>query len=294
MKAVRVKSPAKINLGLKVIKKRADEYHDIETIFQMINLYDVVILRESSDRITLCSDNNAIPLDERNLAYRAAQTLREKIGIKKGVKIEIYKHIPISAGLGGGSSNAAVTLVGLNYLWDLNLSPDDLLPLASSLGADVPFFLAGPTAMGKGRGDELQNLHLKSKFYVILINSGLTISTKWVYDNIELKLTKNGNDIKILKFMFEEDEIEKGAGLLFNDLESVVAERYSIINEMKEALLSAGALGASMSGSGSTVFGIFKDCHSAERAYENLKREKWTLFLTENLTSRVYPEEVIV
>lgn len=294
MKAVRVKSPAKINLGLKVIKKRADEYHDIETIFQMINLYDVVILRESSDRITLCSDNNAIPLDERNLAYRAAQTLREKIGIKKGVKIEIYKHIPISAGLGGGSSNAAVTLVGLNYLWDLNLSLDDLLPLASSLGADVPFFLAGPTAMGTGRGDELQNLHLKSKFYVILINSGLTISTKWVYDNIELKLTKNGNDIKILKFMFEEDEIEKGAGLLFNDLESVVAERYSIINEMKEALLSAGALGASMSGSGSTVFGIFKDCHSAERAYENLKREKWTLFLTENLTSRVYPEEVIV
>ncbi|MBI3601050.1 MAG: 4-(cytidine 5'-diphospho)-2-C-methyl-D-erythritol kinase [Nitrospinae bacterium] len=305
MKTIKIKSPAKINIGLKVVGKRADGYHDIETIFQMIDLCDDIVLTESAGAITLHSDNKDIPTDEKNLAYRAAKLLRDRTGVDKGVRIEIGKHIPISAGLGGGSSNAAAALLGLNYIWDLGLSKDELLPTAKSIGADVPLFLSCPRAMGTGRGDELQTLPVKSKFYVILLNPRLHISTEWVYRNLKLELTKNKNDIRIIKFMFERDEIEKAASLMFNDLESVVTEKYSVIADMKEALLSAGAAGSSMSGSGSTVFGIFKDYPSAEKAVESLKlvpavskqgNEKWTLFLAENITGlhEVYPREVIV
>ncbi len=296
MKIIKIKSPAKINIGLKVAGKRADGYHDIETIFQMLDLCDDIVLTESADAITLHSNSRDIPTDERNLAYKAAKLLRERTEVDKGVKIEICKHIPIAAGLGGGSSNAAAALLGLNYIWDLGLSRDDLLPMAKTIGADVPFFLSAPRAMGIGRGDELQTLPIKSKFYVILLNPGLHISTQWVYKNLKLELTKNKNDIKIIKFMLEKDEIEKTAGFMFNDLESVVTEEYGVINDMKYALLSEGAAGSLMSGSGSTVFGIFKDYNLAKRAGESLKSEKWTLFLAESITGlhEVYPREVIV
>jgi 4-diphosphocytidyl-2-C-methyl-D-erythritol kinase len=296
MKTIKIKSPAKINIGLKVVGKRADGYHDIETIFQIIDLCDDIVLTESAGAITLFSDSRDIPIDERNLAYRAAKLLRERTGIDKGVRIEIYKHIPISAGLGGGSSNAAVTLLGLNYIWDLGLSRDELLPIAKTIGADVPLFLSYPRAMGTGKGDELQTMPVKSKFYVILLNPQLHISTEWVYRNLKLELTKNKNDIRIIKFMLERDEIEKAASLMFNDLESAVTEKYSVISDMKEALRLAGAAGSLMSGSGSTVFGIFKDYPSAIRAADGLKDEKWSIFLAENITSlhEVYPREVIV
>lgn len=296
MKRIKIKSPAKINLGLNVIEKRADGYHNIETVFQMINLYDDIIFTESSNDIELHSSSKDIPLDDGNLSYRAARLLREKTGIKKGVSINIDKHIPVSAGLGGGSSNAAVTLLGLNYIWDLKLPRNELISIAKSLGADVPFFLSASCAYGTGRGDEIQNLPVKSSFYVILLNSGCAISTKWVYANLRLNLTRNKRDIKILKFMLVRGDIEEMSSLLFNDLESVVEKKYGIINEMKEALLSAGALGAAMSGSGSTVFGVFKDYPSAEYASSKLKGKGWFLFLAETLTSlqKVYPEEVIV
>lgn len=296
MKTIKIKSPAKINIGLKVVGKRADGYHDIETIFQMLDLCDDIVLTESGGAITLFSDNRDIPIDERNLAYKAAKLLKDRRGIDKGVRIEVYKRIPVSAGLGGGSSNAAAALLGLNYIWDLGLSKDALLPMAKTIGADVPFFLSYPRALGTGRGDELQTMSGKSKFYVILLNPQLHISTEWVYRNLKMELTKNKNDIKIIKFMLERDEIEKAASLMFNDLESVVTAKYGIITVMKEALLSAGAAGASMSGSGSTMFGIFKDYPSAKKACESLKSEKWTLFLAENITGlhEVYPKEVIV
>ncbi|MBI4379460.1 MAG: 4-(cytidine 5'-diphospho)-2-C-methyl-D-erythritol kinase, partial [Nitrospinae bacterium] len=200
MRKINIKSPSKINLGLKVIGRRDDGYHDVETVFQMINLCDDVVLTESSYGITLYSDCKDIPFDERNLAYRAAQLLLKETGIKKGVKIEIYKNIPISAGLGGGSSNAAVTLLGLNYVLDLQLSRDELFPIAMSLGADVPFFLSGPQAFGTGRGDKLQNLSCKERFYILLLNPHIPISTAWVYENLNLELTKEMNNIKILKF----------------------------------------------------------------------------------------------
>jgi 4-diphosphocytidyl-2-C-methyl-D-erythritol kinase len=296
MKSIKIKSPAKINLGLKVVGKRSDGYHDIETVFQMISLYDYITLTESDTGITLYSNNKDIPLDEKNLAYKAANLLRERAGVKKGVKIEIDKNIPISAGLGGGSSNAAATLLGLNYIWKLRLSREELLPIAKQLGADVPFFLSGVRAFGTGRGDELQILPVTRKFYVILLNPGLYISTEWVYKNLKLELTKGRKSINIKKFISGREELEDLAAILFNDLESVVIERHEVIGRMKDILLSAGASGSLMSGSGSTVFGIFKDYSSAKQAGELLKRKEWSLFLAETLTSldNVYPGEVIV
>lgn len=293
VKTIKIKSPAKINLGLKVVGKRSDGYHNIETIFQMVSLYDYITLTESESGITLYSNNKDIPLDEKNLAYKAAYLLRERTGVKKGVKIEIDKNIPISAGLGGGSSNAAVTLLGLNYIWELKLPKEELLSIARLLGADVPFFLSGVRALGTGRGDELQILPVANKFYVILLNPRLSISTEWVYKNLKLELTKERKNINIKKFISGKGGVED---ILSNDLESVVIEKYNVIGRMKELLLSAGASGSLMSGSGSTVFGIFKDYSSAKHAGEMLKREEWSLFLTEALTGldKVYPGEVIV
>ena len=296
MKTIKIKSPAKINLGLKVIGKRSDGYHNIETIFQMVSLYDDITLTESDTGITLHSNNRDIPLNGKNLTYKAAYLLRERTGVKKGVKIEIDKNIPISAGLGGGSSNAAATLLGLNYIWELRLSKEDLLSIARLLGADVPFFLSGVRAFGTGRGDELQILSVTSKFYVILLNPGISMSTEWVYKNLKLELTKGRKNISIKKFISEKREVEDLAVILFNDLESVVIEKYEVIGRMKDVLLSAGAYGALMSGSGSTVFGIFKDYNLAKQVGEMLKRDEWSLFLAETLTSldNVYPGEVIV
>ena len=296
MKSIKIKSPAKINLGLKVIGKRSDGYHNIETIFQMVSLYDDITLTESDTGITLHSNNRDIPLNGKNLTYKAAYLLRERTGVKKGVKIEIDKNIPISAGLGGGSSNAAATLLGLNYIWELRLSKEDLLSIARLLGADVPFFLSGVRALGTGRGDELQILPVTHKFYVILINPRLSISTEWVYKNLKLELTKDIKNINIKKFISGKGEIGNIRDILSNDLESVVIEKYDVIGRMKELLLSAGASGSLMSGSGSTVFGIFKDYSSAKQAGEILKREEWSLFLAESLTGldNVYPGEVIV
>jgi len=296
MKTIKIKSPAKINLGLKIIGKRSDGYHNIETIFQMISLYDDITLTESGTGITLHSNNRDIPLNEKNLAYKAAYLLRERTGVKKGVKIEIDKNIPISAGLGGGSSNAAVTLLGLNYIWELRLSKEELLSIARLLGADVPFFLSGVRAFGTERGDELQILSVTSKFYVILLNPRISISTEWVYKNLKLELTKGRKNISMKEFISEKRDVEDLAVILFNDLESVVVEKYDVISRMKELLLSAGASGSLMSGSGSTVFGIFKDYSSAKQAGEMLKRDEWSLFLAESLTGldNVYPGEVIV
>ncbi|MBI5747681.1 MAG: 4-(cytidine 5'-diphospho)-2-C-methyl-D-erythritol kinase [Nitrospinae bacterium] len=296
MKTIKIKSPAKINLGLKVVGKRSDGYHNIETIFQMVSLYDDITLIESESGITLYSNNKNIPLNEKNLAYRAAYLLRERTGVKKGVKIEIDKNIPVSAGLGGGSSNAAVTLLGLNHIWELKLPKEELLSIARLLGADVPFFLSGVRALGTGRGDELQILPVADKFYVILLNLGFSISTEWVYKNLKLELTKERKNINIKKFISKKGAIGDIRDILSNDLESVVMEKYDVIGRMKELLLSAGAYGSLMSGSGSTVFGIFKDYSSAKQAGEMLKREEWSLFLTEALTGldKIYPGEVIV
>jgi len=293
---LKFKSPAKINLGLKILGKRDDGYHELETLLQMVTLYDEIELETIESGIEISCDVPGIPLDSSNLAYRAALKLQQKCpNRKQGVRIRLNKSIPAGAGLGGGSGNAACVLMGLNKLWDLKLTRSELIPLASELGSDVPFFLTSPCAIGRGRGEILEPVQHSEKFHVLLVSPGFPIATPWVYQNLKMKLTKDENNISILRKFVLKSEIEAlGAGL-FNDLEVVVIERYVVIRSIKQALLALGAQGVLLSGSGSAVFAIFDNPERAESAYANYNKEDGGLFLTETVTgfSEFLPEEIL-
>jgi len=280
------KTPAKINLGLHIQRKREDGYHELETLLQMVTLYDEIELESLAAGIELECDAPGIPRDDTNLVVRAARLLADGYpGRGAGVRIRLHKHIPSGAGLGGGSGNAAGVLMGLNVLWDMKLKREDLLPLAGRLGADVPFFLTAPCALGKGRGDILSPIQTTGKFWVLLIYPQFPIATSWVYQNLNFKLTNRVNHISILKKFLSESQVAGLGEHLCNDLEPVVLQRYPVIQAIKEELVSQGAKGALLSGSGSTVFGIFDSPGQAKSAYAKLDKGGGGLFLTETVTS---------
>lgn len=267
MDTVTVYSPAKINLGLEIVGKRADGYHEIQTIFQKVSLYDELTFKIlSSSEITVTVDNPAIPSGNANLAYKAAELLLKEQLISTGVSIHIKKRIPAAAGLGGGSSNAAATLLGINSLLQLELSSSYLQQLSIPLGADVPFFLSGyGTAYGSGIGEKLKPVQLHTTLWCILIFPGISISTAWAYTtyskyNILTKEKKN------IKFVNSIEDIDALRYFLFNDFESVVYPVYPEIKAIKDSLVQAGAVGSLLSGSGSSVFGIFSTKHDCDKA----------------------------
>ncbi|MBI5187120.1 MAG: 4-(cytidine 5'-diphospho)-2-C-methyl-D-erythritol kinase [Nitrospinae bacterium] len=270
MNELTLESHAKINLALKITGKYPDGYHQLETILQRISLKDRIVLREARKGITVTSDSAAVPLDSTNLACRAAEKIMARFGIDKGVDIHIEKKIPIGAGLGGGSSNAATVLRGLAQMWGLDAGREELSSLARELGADVPFFLYDNCARGFGRGDYLEPISTQCRWWVALIYPKIHISTAWVYGNFSMELTKNGDYIKILQLYLEENKREEIAEKLVNDLESVVFPAYPEIMGLKKDLLEQGASGALMSGSGSSVFGLFQDRSLAEKALKKL------------------------
>lgn len=277
---MRLTSYAKINLGLRVLRKRPDGYHDIETILQTIDLADTIDFQPTSGKIEVRCEHPAVPEDEDNLAYRAARLLKGESGTKKGVRITITKQIPVGAGLGGGSSNTAATLVGLNRLWNLNLTEEQLLPLAVRTGADVAFFLRGGTAYATGKGEKLRFLPSAPEMWLVLFYPGFRVSTAWAYKNLKMGLTKRFKYISL-------GSVLKGGlcwrnlvDCLDNDLEHPVGKRYPIIRKVKAALISWGALGVAMSGSGPTVYGIFEDEATARWAYQKLNDEEGEAFLS--------------
>jgi len=205
------------------------------------------------------------------------------------------KKIPSGAGLGGGSGNAAGVLMGLNVLWNLKLSREKLTHLAAKLGADVPFFLTAPSALGKGRGDEVAPVQAVGKFDILLVYPGFPIATSWVYQNLNLKLTNPQNNISILKKFLSESQVGKLGKCLYNDLEPIVIQRYPEIQAIKEDLFNLGAKGSLLSGSGSTVFAIFDNPNCAKSAYTNLNKGNWEVFLTETVTcfSEFWPDEML-
>lgn len=284
-KRLAFKSPAKINLGLKILRKREDGFHDLETLFQMVSLYDDIELESRPSGIELTGHAPGIPLDETNLVWRAADLLRQHAGSTQGVRIGLTKRIPAGAGLGGGSGNAALVLMGLNVLWDLKLPREELLRLAARLGSDVPFFLTSPAAIGRGRGEVLESVQPAEKFYVLLVFPGFPIATAWVYQNLNLKLTKSENNISILHKFLSKSKIADLGSNLFNDLEPVVLERHGVIQVIKGALLALGAKGVLLSGSGSTVFGLFDNPEQANSACASYKNRDGGLFLAETITS---------
>lgn len=252
------KAYAKINMGLSITGKRSDGYHEIETIFQQIDLYDEVIVQKADHRrIELWSDDGRVPQGNRNICYRAAELVRRFSGRDEGVTIRLYKRIPIAAGLGGGSSDAAAILRGLSQLWHLDLSIMQLHQLASSLGADVPFFLYGGTCLGTGRGDQIQPIELPFDFRCILVYPNIEISTRWAFSNYNFSLTKTKKSIKLSHLFLKDVAISDLRRIIRNDLEEVVFPLYPLLKQAKQALYDMGAFFASMSGSGSTIYGLF-------------------------------------
>ncbi|PIE34137.1 4-(cytidine 5'-diphospho)-2-C-methyl-D-erythritol kinase [candidate division KSB3 bacterium] len=272
---LRLASHAKINLGLSVLRKRKDGYHDIQTIFQEIAFHDTLYFRKRSGAFSLTTDTADLPTGDDNLVFQAVRLLKKHTGCPGTVAIHIEKRIPLGAGLGGGSSNAAATLTGLNRLFQLGLSQQRLACLGAELGSDVAFFLYGGTALGTGRGEQIHLLPNFPDAWIVLINPGIHVSSAWAYKNINLKLTNSQSIFSVSRQFKTGDITEISFERLENGFEEPVMERYPIIRSIKAQLYEHGAEWALMSGSGSTVFGIFRKEDIAEEALRHIERTNW-------------------
>ena len=261
---------------MRVVGKRSDGYHLVDTVMVLVGLYDVVeITRPKSRRgvkgkLKVTCDHPLVPSGGRNLAYKAAALLLAKRPVQGPVHIHIRKKIPVGAGLGGGSSDAAATLRGLNRLLRLGISRGELMSLAASLGADAPFFISARPARGRGIGNEIEPLQSFPRYWMVILYPGFPLSTRWVYENFPFKLTK---PIENTSLNFSPAGYKELGRLLVNDLEKVAFRRYPRIAFLKKRLTQEGACGALMTGSGSSVFGIFSAAQKARKAYLRLRKE---------------------
>ncbi len=272
-KEIKILSPAKINLFLDVLHKREDAYHEIETVLQVIDIYDEVTLRDRKEGIKIICSEEGVPRGKGNLAYQAAEVILRETDLNRGVEIEIKKGIPIAAGLGGGSSNAAAVLVGLRELWNLrSLTKERLQGLAKGLGMDVPFFIKGGRALGKGRGEELVPLREWKSFWLTVVVPGFKVSTAWVYQSLNLDLTRKRKPLRIATDDLKTRSGKDWSSILYNRLEEVTEREYPRVRGIKEKLRALGGV-ALMSGSGPAVFGIFPGRREAERAGAILEEE---------------------
>lgn len=272
MNKITLKARAKINLALDVIKKREDDYHEVKMIMQQIDLFDEVTVQEASgSTININTNSDFIPNDENNIAYKAADLLMKTYNIHKGVNINIQKNIPVAAGLAGGSTDAGAVLIGLNQLWNINLTKNELMKLASKLGADVPFCILGGCAVAEGIGDKLKPIKGLDVF-VILSKPNLRVPTSKVYNNLKLDEIEQHPDIDAMIPLLETNKIEKIKENMINVLETVTLKEYPIVYNIKLKLLECGAEAVLMSGSGPTVFGLYREYSRAKTAYENLKK----------------------
>jgi 4-diphosphocytidyl-2-C-methyl-D-erythritol kinase len=276
---MRILSPAKINLFLQITGKRPDGYHDLVSLMCCVGLYDTVSLTFGVKETSVSCFHPDVPEDETNLAFAAASLFLNTLNINQGVKISIEKQIPVAAGLGGGSSNAAAAFLGLNRHYGYPFSPDKLISMGLSIGADVPFFIFRKPAIVSGIGDKLKAYQGLESFKILLVSPGFSISTAKVYKNLNLGLTNCKK--KLRSFLLSKQSFDPGCHLC-NDLETVAASMCPGISTVKEALLRHGALGALMSGSGSAVFGLFLDSDKALKAYRALAgNDKWQLYLVD-------------
>ncbi len=280
-----VLSPAKVNLYLKVLSRRPDGYHNLQSLVDLISLSDVIHIEDiPGDDIVLDDDKGVLPRGEGNTVFRAVRALKEATGIKRGVRIFIEKKIPIGSGLGGPSSNAASVLKELNARWGLNLGMEELKSIGSRIGADVPLFLYGRPCIMEGIGDIINPVKLPHMWYII-VYPGVGISTKAVYEGLRIVLTKEHNDIKLMGNFSNPGEI---AGILDNDLEQVATKMCPQIESIKDILKGTGALGSLMSGSGSSVFAIFDDEEDARQASLSGIKDIGTVFIAHSVQGGVH------
>lgn len=278
-----LESPAKVNLNLEVLGQRGDGYHSIRSVLVPISLADTITFTPGGRKFAF-HGGQGTPKDDGNLAHQAVKLLSKETGVRKGLDLRIVKRIPISAGLGGGSSNAATVLRGLNDLWDLGLEQADLERIGLQLGSDVPFFLRGGTSIARGRGEELEPIPRRGALEFVLVNPSLKVSSQWAYENMSDELTRSGSSTSMIKVALASGRPELLAQHLENDLEPGVASENSVIGEIRDQLKAAGALGVLMSGSGPTVFGVAADAESADRIAAELEKAdkaseaRWKVF----------------
>lgn len=277
------KAMAKINLGLDVVRKREDGYHEVKMIMQNVYLFDSVLLsRNSESDIVVDTNLPFLPTDKNNLVYKAADLLREEFGIDKGLKISLRKHIPVAAGMAGGSADAAAVMVGVNRMFHLGLSQEELMKRAVKIGADVPYCIMRGTALSEGIGEILTPLPAPPPCHVLIAKPGVSVSTKFVYSNLKLSETTIHPDIDGMIEAIKAQDIKGMCSRMGNVLETVTIPAYPIIGSIKETMMNCGALGSLMSGSGPTVFGLFENANKARECMNEIKKNQMAkqVFLT--------------
>lgn len=285
MDSVSLKALAKINLGLDVVGEREDGYHEVRMIMQSIHLYDRVEIRRTRSRAIRVDTNlYYLPVDEDNLVYRAAKLLKDEYKIRDGVHITLQKFIPVAAGLAGGSSDAAAVLVGMNRIFRLGLNQKQLMELGLKLGADVPFCIMRGTALAEGIGEKLTPLPPMPKCPVLIAKPAISVSTKWVYENLQLNEMTKHPDIDAIAESIKKKNLKLVAENMGNILETVTIPKNPVIEEIRRNMKANGALNAMMSGSGPTVFGIFQNEKEIRRAYDAIKES--------GLAKNVYASEI--
>ena len=283
MDKLQLKAYGKINLGLDVIRKRPDGYHDLDMIMQMVDVYDdVIIEKKAGEEIVVKADAAVLSNGKDNLAYMAAKMLFDEFGIKSGVEITIHKRIPIAGGMAGGSSDCATTLIGINEMFKLGLSKQQLMERGVKLGADVPYCVLGGTAIARGIGEVLTPLPTPPQCHVIIAKPPISVSTAYVYGHIRPDEITKRPDIEQMTLAIKEQDLNKLSDLLYNVMEEVTVSEYPVIEKLKSIMLENGALNSIMSGSGPTVFGLFDDREKAQAAMKALDSKELTeqLYLT--------------
>lgn len=272
MKDISVKALAKINLGLDVVRRREDGYHEVRMVMQTIHLFDrLEMAKNTSGEILITTNLPFLPTNRNNLVYRAAELLREEFQIADGLTIRLHKHIPVAAGMAGGSTDAAAVLYGMNRMFELGLKREELMERGVKIGADVPYCIMRGTALAEGIGEKLTALPPMVKCPVLIAKPQISVSTKFVYENLKLDAKTVHPDIDALVENIRKKDLNAVADGMGNVLETVTIPNYPVIAQIKEHMSEHGALGAMMSGSGPTVFGLFADGDTAVAAYEKMK-----------------------
>lgn len=285
MSGLSLKSPAKLNLFLKVLAKRPDGYHDLQTIFERISLCDEIRLTRRTDgKIIVICDHPQVPKGPKNLVVKVGRMLQARYGVKSGATIFIDKRIPVAAGLAGGSSNAATVLLGLNKIWGLGLKRSDLVLLGAQIGSDVAFFLYDSSwALGEGRGERITRLRIRNKYWHVVVVPRLKMYTKDVFGRLNLRLTKKEADVNILTLALKGKSAFKTGQLLHNDLETSILDIKPDLIRLKDRLSQYGFCGVAFSGSGPSCYGLAPSQEIAIKAAEDLKRYYARVFVAHTL-----------
>ena len=279
---------AKINIGLLVLGKRTDGYHDLETVFHEIDCFDEIEL-EQHNKIMMTADSILVPIDGSNLCLSAATLLQKEKHVRQGVMIHLKKNIPISAGLGGGSSDAAAVLCGLNHFWELKLSNNQLRTLAAQIGSDVPFFIEGGTAYATGRGEILDSFSLAVPFWIAVVTPLIRISTAWAYNHLMLKNNGKASGLQA-KLVKQISNTQTLASFVQNDFEPSTFQTYPELSRIKEKLNEMGAVFSLMSGSGSSIYGFFENEKKALAALSSFPKNYQTSITAPSFKSLHQPE----